>query len=243
MTCDNSHKHAKADGWVVHKCRAYPDALFKAFCKRLSQQLHEDKLARKRRVQAAPAIQGGRPSILSVADDWIFDSGCGNDLVSKEMVSKWSDYIGHTHAVDFHTAGGLSKTSRVLKMNIPVFMDEPVMAYIMDNTPAVLSMGRRVREKRLRSIWVSGRDPVAIRPDLDVVVMKVWGDIPYIDREHQETMAMLSYSRIMTGSNSGDSSFAPEVSDYQSQLALSKERIMHCPLWTSARTLTNIWEQ
>ena len=110
-------------------------------------QLHADKTSLRKQAKAAPAPQRQHPEALSVTNSYIVDTGCGKDLISKEMVVKWSAHICQTTPLELHTAGGLTHTTKALRMTVQAFMNEPISAYIMDKTLPVLSVGKRVRIK------------------------------------------------------------------------------------------------
>ena len=114
VTCPGKHKHAPLDNWKAGTCRVYPPRLVTAFLKGLSMQLHADKTSLRKQAKAAPAPQRQHPEALSVTDSYIVDTGCGKDLISKEMVGKWSAHICQTTPLELHTAGGLTHTTIVV---------------------------------------------------------------------------------------------------------------------------------
>ena len=78
------HKHGQLNNFNADKCKAYPKRLVLAFLKGLSEQLRDDKIAARKHTRANPAIQRRYPDVLSVADSYIVDTGCGNDLISSD---------------------------------------------------------------------------------------------------------------------------------------------------------------
>ena len=78
------HTHAKLDNWVAASTEAYPDSLVRAFLEGLSIQIRNDALRRKHVKEAAPAITNRSPDIFAIAERWIFDTGCGKDLISED---------------------------------------------------------------------------------------------------------------------------------------------------------------
>ena len=46
---------------------------------------------------------GFRSDVLAIADDFIFDSGCGKDLVSIEDAETWSDFHCTVEGLELHS--------------------------------------------------------------------------------------------------------------------------------------------
>ncbi len=66
---------------------------------------------------------------------------------------------------------------------VPVFckeLDQGVKPYLLRDTPAVLSVGKRCMEQGFTFHWEAGRDPIMINPDGLVVELEVERNIPYV---------------------------------------------------------------
>eukprot|EP00435_Cladocopium_sp_Y103_P024953 s934_g6.t1 len=111
---------------------------------------------------------------------FIMDSGSGHDLIARRKVDRLDNETYEGEMVNFHTANGVTSTSQMTDLNFEVF-DEPVKAHVLDDTPSVLSMGKRCMEQGFSFVWPSGKDPFMIDNDGYVVKMKVKDHIPYIN--------------------------------------------------------------
>ena len=78
--------------------------------------------------------------------EWLIDTGCGHDLVSKDGVQMLKPYFRDaSEKVVFDTAGGEAPADTVVPMYVPD-IGEAIEPYILDSTPNVLSVGRRCQE-------------------------------------------------------------------------------------------------
>ena len=59
-------------------------------------------------------------------------------------------------------------------------LEQWTKAWVLDNTPAVLSLGRRCMKEGYSFVWLRGEVPYFIRPDGLIVHLEVHGDIPYL---------------------------------------------------------------
>ena len=64
-------------------------------------------------------------------------------------------------------------------LNFDTF-NEPAKAHVRDDTPSVLSLGKRCMEQGYSFIWPSGRGPYMINSDGDKIKMEVRDLIPYV---------------------------------------------------------------
>jgi len=128
---------------------------------------------------ACPSV--GTASIFDVDNYWIFDSGCGHDLVSLAKVKFLKNMFAIAPTKTFSTANGPYETDKVILLNFMMggqsFVASP---YIMANTPSVISMGKKVMEEEFCSFWVKGKDPCVITPYGSVVPLVVEGGVPYL---------------------------------------------------------------
>ena len=95
---------------------------------------------------------------------WLFDTGCGHDLVSKRDVSH---LLRRVHpAVEplyLKTANGRTRADKVIDIYVDEIAEE-VQPYILDSTPAVLSVGVRCAEMGYKFIWRAAGDPYFFLP-------------------------------------------------------------------------------
>ena len=120
------------------------------------------------------------PGHLDAKIKFIMDTGCGHDLISNEKVVKHNleIFVGK-ETMKFQTANGVTTTEVVAKCKTDSF-DEPIEAYVMENSPSVLSVGKRCMNHGYTFVWPHGREPFMINPDGGRVQFQVKGDIPYL---------------------------------------------------------------
>ena len=93
-------------------------------------------------VLALPAKPANIPK-HGMVKKWIIDSGCGHDLVSKTLVMSFPQLIHSTDkSITFNTANGLAPTSEQAHIGVPE-LSQIVRAWVMERSPAVLSLERR----------------------------------------------------------------------------------------------------
>ena len=78
----------------------------------------------------------------------------------------------------FNTANGHSQSDSKLELDVAP-LKRMASAIIMDQTPAVLSVGAR-QKQGFSFIWMTGFQPCWIRPDRTIVVLDAMSDIPYL---------------------------------------------------------------
>ena len=80
----------------------------------------------------------------------MFDSGCGNDLVSIEPIVALSDNLRQLQEPKrFATANGTTQANKRVDIDIPE-LGEAVTIYTLDGAPYVLSFGLPVHSSGLR---------------------------------------------------------------------------------------------
>ena len=133
--------------------------------------------------QMAPALVAAKVP-RSVIREWMFDSGCGNDLVSIESVAALRDNLRQLSEPKwFATANGANQANTVIDFDVPE-LGEVVTPYVMDGCPDVLSMGYRCVVKGCGFYW----PPYAHQPTLQLpkeggalrIKLPVEGYIPYM---------------------------------------------------------------
>ena len=86
---------------------------------------------------------------------WIMDTGCGSDLISKVEDHK----LRRSKAkcpIRFQTTNDNTKGMEVVTVNI-VEIDEIVEPYVLPDTPSVLSIGRRCMREGYHFVWLAGK--------------------------------------------------------------------------------------
>ena len=83
---------------------------------------------------------------------WMIDSGTPLDAVSKEDVIQHADCIRRGESLLLDTADGATTADAVLDMFLGP-LGETISPYVLDSTPNILSMGRRVIDHGYTFAW------------------------------------------------------------------------------------------
>ena len=112
---------------------------------------------------------------------FILDTGCGHDLISRQKVEAMSGVISHDDegGMSFMTANGVTQTQEVMNFR-PRELSQDSKAYVLEERPAVLSVGKKCMEQGYSFIWLSGRDPYMMDDDGECTPLTVRDNIPYI---------------------------------------------------------------
>ena len=90
----------------------------------------------------------GRNSISVVDDQWIWDSGCGHDMVAEHQIKHLMRFVQKDELQEFNTANGTFESDDVVSLSFSLgktcFEARP---YLMEESPSVLSMGKRCLEE------------------------------------------------------------------------------------------------
>ena len=89
----------------------------------------------------------------------------------------------------------------------------PFSAYILDETPAVLSVGVRCMEQGYSFVWPADGKPYFIRPDRKVILLNVDGKVPVID----STCKVVGHQQFRTEHNLKKLFAMPSKSDSASE--------------------------
>ena len=113
---------------------------------------------------------------------WLVDTGSEQDLISEGM-------LGKAHAknrrqsevpICLATANGSTRADEEADLTVDA-LHKPFSAYILDETPAVLSVGVRCMQQGYSFVWPADGKPYFIRPDRKVILLNVDGMVPVID--------------------------------------------------------------
>ena len=110
---------------------------------------------------------------------FIMDSGSGHDLISSTRVDRMDIDTYQSDKVNFHTANGVTSTSTMVDLDFDTF-NEPAKAHVLEDTPSVLSLGKRCMEQGYTFVWPTGREPYMINSEGDKIKMEVHDLIPYV---------------------------------------------------------------
>ena len=116
---------------------------------------------------------------------FIMDSGSGHDLISAKKIDRMDLPTYDDVVVNFHTANGVTSSTKRSDIKFEAF-DEPAQAHILEDTPSVMSMGKRCVDLGYSFIWPSGKTPYMIDPNGDIIEMTVRDYIPYINIDQKK---------------------------------------------------------
>ncbi|CAE7187272.1 unnamed protein product, partial [Symbiodinium sp. CCMP2456] len=119
---------------------------------------------------------------------FLMDTGCGHDLISQRKVEKHGleTLVSPESGVSFQTANGVAATDLMSNFQTKSFA-ETINAYVLDDTPSVLSVGKRCMQQGYGFVWPPGKDPFMINPEGKRISLFVHGDIPYIRAGSQKS--------------------------------------------------------
>ena len=110
---------------------------------------------------------------------WLMDTGCGHDLIGRAKAKSLGvDIVKDDDEIVFQTANG-STTSDVAKIVVDE-LDETGEPRVLDETPTVLSIGRRCMKMGYAFHWMPGKLPFMVTPKQGFVHLQVKDDIPYL---------------------------------------------------------------
>ena len=119
--------------------------------------------------------------LFDLDNEWLFDSGCGKDLIALTRAVFYRNLWVSAPSVIFDTANGERKANRILPAGFQLqgeyFKGNP---YVMGESPSVLSMGLRCLHQGFAFIWLPGLTPCMITPLGQVIPLDVRGNVPYV---------------------------------------------------------------
>ena len=95
---------------------------------------------------------------------FILDSGSGHDLISARKAERMNLKQRTCDPIMFHTANGSTATQTEAEIDLGTF-DMTSHAYVLDDTPSVMSLGKRCMEEGYSFVWPSGKMPFMITKD------------------------------------------------------------------------------
>ena len=145
-------------------------------------------------VNAKPAAVLGQPTpcdnsnrkVYSLAgmdmgQPFLIDSGASSrdGLMTAEMkiIRKTS------HVVYLQTANGVIEVEEEVSITLQDLGGESIVALILDNTPAVLSLGKLIRENHYTYVWQPGQPPTLREQNGAVIVLHEDSDVPLLGND------------------------------------------------------------
>ena len=141
-----------------------------------SKPIRRRMMYRASRMSSTPSAPGHERSIR-----WLADTGCPIDLVGLNELSAGEQSLvkktGRTHALQ--TANGTASTLGSIAADMQD-IDEVIDAHVMQNTPSLISIGKRCMEQGYTFTWPAGELPVLQGPNGKEIVLDVLNNVPYL---------------------------------------------------------------
>ena len=117
--------------------------------------------------------------ILEKDRRFILDSGSGHDLISQKKAQRMELDTFACDEICFHTANGTTSTTTQATIDMGTFTKKP-QAYVLQDSPSVMSLGKRCQDEGYSFIWPTARAPYLIAPNGRKIQLIVRDYIPYI---------------------------------------------------------------
>ena len=131
-------------------------------------------------VPEAASILTSTAPIHGKVERWLVDTGCGYDLVARSHIESMKKWVRKAvKSKSFQTASGKTTADQVARMTVSEFGEE-IAPYMLDSTPAVLSVGYRCMNLGYPFIWPKGENPYFLLPKGQVSPLVSKGDVPYL---------------------------------------------------------------
>ena len=137
------------------------------------------KTGNKRNQRKQSSCVPAEPLTKSVR--FIMDTGCGHDLISQRKVKELGlETFLDNDGMTFMTANGLTDSNEITVMDHEGLGQ--CKLHVLNQTPAVLSIGSRCSKEGYSFIWPEGEDmkPAMINDESVCTFLEVDGDIPYL---------------------------------------------------------------
>ena len=119
--------------------------------------------------------------IKAKVNRWIWDTGAGIDIVPAKDVANMSHLITKTATpLPITTANGESSVDKEIWLKLTAFK-QIVKPFVLDGSPAVLSVGWRCMELGYDFWWPAFKRPIITLPSGVTVKLDVEDYVPYLD--------------------------------------------------------------
>ena len=125
--------------------------------------------------------------ILEKDRRFILNSGSGHDLISKRKAARLELKVVDCDPVTFHTANGHTVTENMAELDLGTF-ENISNAYILDDTPSVVSLGKRCMREGYSFVWPNEQLPFLIDKNGARINLTIHDDIPYINLGSDESI-------------------------------------------------------
>ena len=137
----------------------------------------------------------GKPNGFSRVESWIVDSGSGHDLMSGYLAGRRAIRKAFM-PLSFFTANGITNADKVCDDKLAV-LNERVRAYLLENTPAVLSLGARCMQQGYGFYWFPYELPYLVCPfDGKHIQLQLDNFVPRLPARLDEKAVKLGYREV-----------------------------------------------
>ena len=140
-------------------------------------------------LEATPYSKGVAMPVTEVA--WIADTGSAQDLISQRIVSHDRIYES-CEPLDLITANGPYRASQQTEIDIPI-LSSKICPYVLEDTPAVISVGRRCVDQNWDFVWKGSKDPYFKKPDGTKIKLNVKDYVPYLPSKSGFALAAIGH--------------------------------------------------
>ena len=106
-------------------------------------------------------------------------------MISAKKIDRMDLPTYDDSVVNFHTANGVTCSTKRSDIKFEAF-DEPAQAHILEDTPSVMSMGKRCVDLGYSFIWPSGKTPYMLDANGNIIEMTVKDYIPYVSVDQKK---------------------------------------------------------
>ena len=138
---------------------------------------------------------------------WIADTGSANDLVSREMVNR-NEVFESSKPVSLLTANGVFQANDQANLDIPL-LGITAKPYVLDDSPAVISVGQLCIDHDWSFIWPSNDTPYFKKPNGQRIKLQVKDYVPYLPSTSGMAMTAIGHKYEERASGNGKSSYIP----------------------------------
>ena len=142
-----------------------------------------------------PAMNAGK---TTGPTSWLVDSGAAVDLVrSRDIPAEMSPMYGMAERpISLSTANGLIESKETVALQIPS-IGETIDAYVVEDTPPVLSLGRMCMKMGYSFRWDKGVNPILITPSGKEIELSLSHHCPYLENGRPDSLPAVA-ARIST---------------------------------------------
>ena len=130
--------------------------------------------------------------------DWIADTGSAEDLLRDSTLPDEHGYMSD-RPIKLLTANGESSSHKQGKVFIPE-LGRTIDPYLVQDTPAVISVGMRCMNDGYDFVWRAGQKPYFVRKDKTRIPLEVREYVAYLVARHKEgTIALAAQASSSKG--------------------------------------------